>query len=265
MNKQKNKKILKRLFIFFIISIIISCANMRKSYVVVDNIISKERNIVIASFTFPKDMTNQYFDKLKYLNTEIYADYVLESFISNFNSQNELVKLITLEEALGKSEFSKLSNHSILGADYVAATGTLPSGISDETAIEKIFNDYDGIMYANSYMSFWSQNIIVDFRIYDANGEYLWVDTLSGKSYHIIGDTGSPTKQTAYEIVIADVVKYQQRHGEELYTIINQAISNGIRGLKERIPYAFNTNDIPFTQKTFSLTNENYSKKAGIY
>ena len=81
---------------------------MRKSYVVVDNIISKERNIVIASFTFPKDMTNQYFDKLKYLNTEIYADYVLESFISNFNSQNELVKLITLEEALGKSEFSKL-------------------------------------------------------------------------------------------------------------------------------------------------------------
>ena len=176
-----------------------------------------------------------------------------------------MVKLITLEEALGKSEFSKLSNHSILGADYVAATGTLPSGISDETAIEKIFNDYDGIMYANSYMSFWSQNIIVDFRIYDANGEYLWVDTLSGKSYHIIGDTGSPTKQTAYEIVIADVVKYQQRHGEELYTIINQAISNGIRGLKERIPYAFNTNDIPFTQKTFSLTNENYSKKAGIY
>ena len=80
MNKQKNKKILKRLFIFFIILIIISCANMRKSYVVVDNIISKERNIVIASFTFPKDMTKQYIDKLKYMNTEIYADYVLESF-----------------------------------------------------------------------------------------------------------------------------------------------------------------------------------------
>lgn len=237
---------------------------MRRSYAVAENIISKERNIVVASFTFPKNMTNRHLDKLKYLNTEIYADFVLGSFISNFNSQNKLVKLIALEDALGKQEFSKLSNHSILGADYVAATGTLSSPISDETAIEKIFNDYDGIMYANSFMSFWAQNIIIDFRIYDKDGDYLWIDRLNGNSHYIIGDTGSPTRQTAYEIVIADVVRYQQRHSEELYTIINQAISNGVNGLKDRVPYAFNTNDILFTQKTFSLTNENYSKKAGI-
>ena len=260
----------KRLFLFsvFIIfvfsSFILSCANMRQSYVVVDNIISKERTIVIASFTFPKNMTNQNLDKLKYLNTEIYADFVLGSFITNFNSQNDLVKLITLEEALGKQEFSKLSNHSIFRADYVAATGTLAANILDEETANKILNNYDGIMFANSYMSFWSQNIIIDFRVYEANGSYLWVDRLNGKSYHIIGDTGSPTRQTAYEIVIADVVRYQQRHGEELYTVIDEAISNGINGLKERIPYAFSTNDILFTQKTFSLTNENYSEKAGI-
>lgn len=260
-----NKKlfIFPFLFIFFII-VIISCANMRKSYVVLDNIIKKERNIVIASFTFPKSMTNQSLDKLKYLNTEIYADFVLESFISNFNAQNNLVNLITLEEALGKQEFSKLSNHSIFRADYVAATGTLASDILDVGIADKVLSDYDGIMFANSYMSFWSQNIIIDFRVYESNGEYLWVDKLDGKSYHIIGDTGSPTKQTAYEIIIADVTKYQQRHGEELYTVINEAISNGVSGLKDRIPYAFNTNDILFTQKTFSLTNEDYAKKAGI-
>ena len=87
---------------------------------------------------------------------------------------------------------------------------------------------------------------------------------MDGNSYHIIGDTGAPTRQTAYEIVIADVMKYQQRHAEELYIIIDQAISNGVSKLKGRTPYAFNTNDIIFTQKTFSLTNEDYAKKAGI-
>ncbi len=210
-------------------------------------------------------MTNQYLDKLKYLNTEIYTDFVLNSFISNFNSQNEMVKLITLQEALGNDEFSKLPNHSILGADYAAATGTLAVNKLSEETLSKLAGKTDGIMYAKSSMSFWSQKVNIDFEIYDIEGKYLWIDTLNGTSYYIIGDTGEPTRQTAYEIVIADVMRYQKRHAEELYILIDQAISNGINGLKGKAPYAFNTNDIIFTQKTFSLTNEDYAKKAGIY
>lgn len=254
------------LFIFMILSlfITISCAS-KYSYVRVDDIISKNRTIAIASFTFPKSMTNQYWDKLKYLNTEIYTDFVLNSFISNFNSQNEMVKLITLQEAIGNEEFAKLPNHSILGADYVAATGTIATNRLSEETLTLLSNKVDGVMYANSAMSFWSQKVNIDFEIYDIEGNYLWIDTLNGNSYHIIGDTGAPTRQTAYEIVIADVMKYQKKHAEELYIVIDQAISNGINGLKGKAPYAFNTNDIIFTQKTFSLTNENYAKKAGIY
>ncbi|WP_295154953.1 hypothetical protein [uncultured Brachyspira sp.] len=255
-----NRKI--NFFIFIILSlfIIISCAS-RYSYVRVDDIIEKKRNIAIASFTFPKSMTNQYLDKLKYLNTEIYADFVLNSFISNFNSQNEMVRLITLEEAIGNKDFAELPNHSILGADYVAATGTLATNRLSEETLLILADKVDGIMYANSAMSFWSQKVTIDFEIYDIDGDYLWIDTLNGDSYHIIGDTGSPTRQTAYEIVIADVMKYQKRHAEELYIVIDQAISNGVSKLKGRAPYAFNTNDIIFTQKTLSLTNEDYTKE----
>ena len=254
-----------KLFIFIIMAlfIMISCAS-RYSYVRVDDIIEKNRTIAIASFTFPKNMTNQYTDKLKYLNTEIYTDFVLNSFISNFNSQNEMVRLITLQEALGNEEFAKLPNHSILGADYVAATGTLATNRLSEETLSLLTDKVDGVMYASSAMSFWAQKVSINFEIYDTTGDYLWIDTLDGASYHIIGDTGAPTRQTAYEIVIADVMKYQKKHAEELYVVIDQAISNGVARLKGKAPYAFNTNEIIFTQKTFSLTNEDYAKKAGI-
>nr|WP_297297757.1 hypothetical protein [uncultured Brachyspira sp.] len=254
-----------KLFIFIIMAlfIMISCAS-RYSYVRVDDIIEKNRTIAIASFTFPKNMTNQYTDKLKYLNTEIYTDFVLNSFISNFNSQNEMVRLITLQEALGNEEFAKLPNHSILGADYVAATGTLATNRLSEETLSLLTDKVDGVMYASSAMSFWAQKVSINFEIYDITGDYLWIDTLDGASYHIIGDTGAPTRQTAYEIVIADVMKYQKKHAEELYVVIDQAISNGVARLKGKAPYAFNTNEIIFTQKTFSLTNEDYAKKAGI-
>lgn len=259
-----NNKI--NIFIFIILSlfIVVSCAS-KYSYVRVDDIIEKNRTIAVASFTFPKSMTNEYFDRLKYLNTEIYTDFVLNSFISNFNSQNEMVKLVTLEEAMGAKEFANLPHHSILGADYVAATGTLATNRLSEETLAFLSDKVDGIMYANSAMSFWSQKVTIDFEIYDTEGNYLWIDTLDGASYHIIGDTGAPTRQTAYEIVIADVLKYQKKHAEELYVVIDQAISNGVNGLKGKVPYAFNTNNIIFTEKTFSLTNEDYAKKAGIY
>ncbi|WP_300366430.1 hypothetical protein [Brachyspira sp.] len=259
-----NRKI--NFFIFIILSlfITISCAS-KYSYVKVDDIIGKNRTIAVASFTFTKSMTNHYLDRLKYLNTEIYTDFVLNSFISNFNSQNEMVRLITLEEAMGNKDFAELPNHSILGANYVAATGTLATNRLSEKTLSALADKVDGIMYANSTMSFWSQKVTINFEIYDLEENYLWIDTLNGDSYHIIGDTGAPTRQTAYEIVIADVMKYQKRHAEELYIVIDQAISNAVSRLKGKVPYAFNTNNIIFTQKTFSLTNEDYAKKAGIY
>ena len=130
-----NKKIIYSLITFSFISIFIfSCRSMGNSVVVVDDIISTNRIVAIASFTFPKSMTNVNIDRLKYLNTEIYTD----------------------------------------------------------------------------------------------------------------------------------VVKFQQKHADELYIIVDEAISNGVYTLKNKVPYAFSTNDILFTQKTFSLTNEEYAKKAGI-
>lgn len=262
MNNKINFLFISTIILFLFITV--SCAS-KYSYVRVDDIIEKNRTIAVASFTFPKSMTNQYWDRLKYLNTEIYTDFVLNSFISNFNSQNEMVKLITLEEAIGNKEFANLPNHSILGADYVAATGTLATNRLSEETLALLADKVDGVMYAESAMSFWSQKVTIDFEIYDIDGNYLWIDTLNGASYYIIGDTGTPTRQTAYEIVIADVMKYQKKHAEELYIVIDQAISNGVSSLKGKVPYAFNTNDIIFTQKTFSLTNEDYAKKAGIY
>lgn len=256
----------RKFIILFLSFVLISCETIKRSYVLVDEKDMVKKTIAIASFTIPKNMTNEYRDKLKYLNTEIYADFILNSFISNFNSQNELFELKTLKDAIGDEEFAKLPNHYILGTDYVAATGTLASTnfLDDNTINLLIETNISGIMNADAIISFWSQNIKVNFKVYDTNKNNLWVDNLNGYSYYIIGDTGSPTRQTAYEIVIADILKSQERHSDDLYIIIDEAISNGVVKLKNKIPYAFNTNNILFTQKTFSLTNEEYSKKAGI-
>ena len=253
------------ILIFCFIFLIVSCMNTRTSYIILDEIIQKPRTIAITSFTFPKNMTNEYYDKLKYLNTQIYADYVLESFISNFNSQNSLIQLVSLESAIGSSDFATLDNFYILGSPFVAATGTLATNVVDNRILDLLRdNDIDGIMTANANMSFWKQSIEVDFEVYGVNGNSLWIDSFIGNSQHIIGDTGSPTKQTSYKIVIADVLKYQEKHLDDLYVIIDQSVSNGINKLKNKVPYAFNTNNIIFTDKTFSVTNEDYSKKAGI-
>ena len=136
--------------------------------------------------------------------------------------------------------------------------------LDDDTIALLRDKNISGVMYANSKMSFWAQSIDINFDMYDLNGNNLWLDTLEGYSYYIIGDTGSPTKQMNYQIVIADVLKFQQKHADELYIIIDEAVSNGVYTLKNKVPYAFSTNDILFTQKTFSLTNEEYAKKAGI-
>ena len=243
----------------------ISCMNTRTSYILLDDIIKRERTIAITSFTFPKSMTNEYYDKLKYLNTQIYADYVLNSFISNFNAQNTLIKLVTLENAIGSSDFSTLDNYYILGSSTVAATGTLATNTVDNKILSLLKeNDIDGIMTANAIMSFWKQSIEVDFEVDSIDGSSLWVDSFIGNSQHIIGDTGSPTKQTSYKIIIADVLKYQERHLDDLYIIIDESVSNGISKLKNKVPYAFNTNNIIFTERTLSITNEDYSKKVGI-
>lgn len=245
--------------------LIISCIGFRASYVRVDDIISKKRTIAVASFTLPKSMTNEYLDKLKYLNTQIYADFLLSSFISNFNRQNEMVKLETLKNALGDIEFSKLPYHYILGSEYAVATGTIATNYLSENTIDLLKGKVDGVMYADATMSFWSQRVDIKFQVYNLDGNPIWIDNIKGISYHIIGDTGIPTRKTAYEVVVADVLEYQKRHSAELYIVIDEAVSNGVSTLKSRVPYAFTTNDILFTQKTFSLTNEGYAKKAGIH
>lgn len=253
------KKIL--LLLLLIISII-SCAQTF-SYIRTEQFIGKESTIVIASFTLPKNMTNPNLDKLKYLNTQMYVDDILSAFITNFNKQGNMIKLITLEEALGTEEFSKLEYHSVLGSSTVAATGTIATNYLTPKTISLLEEKTSGYMFVESILSFWSQKVELYFQMYDFNESPIWIEEFEGTSYHIIGDTG-PTRQTAYDIIIADILEYQKKHKPELDIVIDEAVSNAVISLKDRNPYIFSTNDILFTEKTFSLTNENYKKKAGI-
>lgn len=230
------------------VSILISSCSQNYSFLRVEEIVYSKKTIALSSFTFPKSMTNYTLDRLKYLNTQIYSDYVLNSFISNFNSQNELIKLVTLESVIGSEDFSKLEYHSILGADYVAATGTIATNILDSSTINLLKGKVDGYMFADASMSFWAQKVTIDFSMFNLDGTPIWIDELEGSSYYIIGDAG-PTKQTAYDIIVADILEYQKRHKNELYIVIDQAVSNAVIELKDKVPYAFNTNEIIFTQK----------------
>lgn len=257
----------KKYFLKIIITItllftILSCVKTY-SYVKVDNIIEKRRVVAITSFLFPKNMTDKNLDKLKYLNTEIYADYVLNSFISNFNKESEMIKIDKLQNIVGNKDFSSLQYHSLLDSPYVAASGTLAVDDTNPELINMLKGKVDAFMVVKVKMSFWAQKTYFDFDIIDLDTNSIWKDTMEGTSYYIIGDAG-PTKKTSYEIVIADVMEYQKRHQQELYTIIDESVRDSIINTKKRVPYAFSTNDILFTVKTFSLTNENYSLKAGI-
>ena len=252
----------KILLLSLLIIIIVSCAQTF-SYIQVEQFIGKESTIVVASFTLPKNMTDSRLDKLKYLNTQIYADNVLASFITNFNSQGNMVKLITLEDALGKEAFSKLEYHAVLGSDRIAATGTIATNYLTPETISFLEENTSGYMFVESVLSFWSQKVELYFQMYDFNKTPIWIEDFEGTSYHIIGDAG-PTRQTAYDIIIADILEYQKKHKSGLEIVINEAVSNAVISLKDRNPYIFSTNEILFTEKTFSLTNENYKKEAGI-
>jgi len=252
----------KILLLLLIIITIVSCTQTF-SYIRTEQFIGKESTIVIASFTLPKNMTNPNLDKLKYLNTQMYVDDILTSFITNFNSQGNMIKLVTLEEALGSEEFSKLEYHSILGSSTVAATGTIATNYLTQETILLLEENTAGYMFVESILSFWSQKVELHFQMYDFDKIPIWIEDFEGTSYHIIGDAG-PTRQTAYDIIIADVLEYQKRHKPELGVIIDEAVSNAVVNLKYSNPYIFSTNDILFTEKTFSLTNENYKTKAGI-
>lgn len=252
----------KILLLPFVIIIIASCAQTF-SYIQTEKLIGKETVIAIASFRLPKSMTNSDSDRLKYLNTQVYVDNMLNAFITNFNNKNTLIKLVTLESALGSSEFSKLKYHSVLGSETVGATGTIATNYLTPETISLLKEKVDGYMFVDSTLSFWSQKVGLYFEMYDFENRPIWIDDLEGISYHIIGDAG-PTRQTAYEIIIADILEYQKKHKSELNIIVDEAVSNAVVNLKNRVPYAFSTNDILFTQKTFSMTNENYKEEAGI-
>lgn len=252
----------KILLLLLLVITILSCAQTF-SYIQTEQFIGKETTIVIASFTLPKNMTNPSLDKLKYLNTQMYVDNILTSFITNFNNQGNMIKLITLEEALGTEAFSKLEYHSLLGLGSVAATGTLATNYLTPETISLLEEKTSGYMFIESILSFWSQKVELYFEMYDFNEIPIWIQEFEGTSYHIIGDAG-PTRQTAYDIIIADILEYQKKHKPDLDIVIDEAVSNAVVSLKNRNPYIFSTNDILFTEKTFSLTNENYKTKAGI-
>lgn len=243
------------IILFFIVNII-SCKSVSHSYLKIEDILGEEKKtIALVSFTFPKNMTNERLDRIKYLNTQIYVDDILNGFVSNFNKENSMLEIKPIESIIGSEEFSKLEYHSILGADYVAATGTIASNYISENTIETLkTDDVYGYLFVNANMSFWSQEINTHFEMFNLNKEMIWKDDANGVSYYIIGDTG-PTRQTAYEIVLADVLENQKNHNDDLKIIIDEATSNLVLDLKTRKPYAFDMDSILFTK-----TNENKQK-----
>lgn len=255
----------KRYFIILSILLItvLSCASKKNMYKTKPAaLLDKNINVVLYSFLFPKNMTNAS-DKIKYLNTEIYADYVLNSFISNMNKESEMLNIKTLRDVIGQKDFDALNYQTILSSSSVSGNGTLATNYISDSFYESMKDKVDAIMTVESSMSFWSQTVRINFTLRDLNKKIIWQDSVDGVSRYIVSDI-TPTRRAFYQTIITEASNAQRRHQTELYTVIDDAVNSSVNNLKTKSPYMFSTNYILFTQKTFSLTNENYAKKAGL-
>lgn len=259
----KENTLIKKIFITITIAVFTTMALYgAKNYIKLSDI-RKKRKIALISFTMPKDMLNLKYDKVKYLNNEIYIDYIANSFISNFNNANEYMNIDAVGNIISAQLFSTYPLGHQMHDKYAVASQTVAVNDVDEKMIEALSGKVDSYMFINANPSFWSQNVVIDFEIYDLNKELIWEGSFEGASKYIIADT-SITPKTGYQIVIKEIMEYQKRHQSELYIILDEAIANSVANTLKKYPTAFKRKTGYEMIRTFSLTNENYAKKAGI-
>ena len=236
--------------------------SQNKNYIKMSDI-SRKRTVALASFMVKRDMVNSKYDKVKYLNTEVYSEYMVNSFISNFNNTNSFMTIVPLEDVLPKILFDNLPMGFPLDSEYIAPLGYISTNNVPDDVLKALEGKVDSIMFANASLSFWSQRVFIDFSIYDLNRDLVWKDQFDGQSKYIIGDT-SITPKTGYAVILEDVMNEQRKHENELYIIIRESISNSINNMAMKFPMIFDTNDYFQMRKTFSLTNNNYAKEADL-
>ncbi len=248
------KKILIILSISVFVCICVLNAN-NKSYVKISDI-RKPRKIALASFMVKRDMVDVKYDKMKYLNAEVYSEYIASNFISNFNTTNSFVSLVPLETVLPKALFDSMPQSFPLDSEYVAPLGYISTNNVSDEVLEALEGKVDSIMFAQARFSLWSQRIFIDFSVYDLNRELIWRDTFDGTSRYIMADK-TITPKTSYNVVLRTVEELQKKYDEEFYTVIDDAIKNSIENMAVKFPMIFSTNDYYQTIRTLSLTNEN--------
>ncbi len=227
------------------------------------NDITKKRTVALASFRLKESMTNKALDKLKYFNVELYSEYIVNSFISNFNSTNSFITLVPLKSVLSKNAFNSLPSTYPLDSEYVAPLGYIATNNVPDNVLEDLQGKVDSIMFADVTLSFWAQKIFINFSMYDLDRELIWRDTFEGESKYIIGD--NPLSQDrAYSVILEQVAENEKKHEAGLYRVIDESISNSIYNISRKFPMVFDTNEYFRTVETFSLTNENYKKEANL-
>ncbi len=254
----RDNKLLKKILIItsiLIASSILALGSYNKNYVKISDIV-KPRKIALASIMINRDMLDSRYDKTKYINGEIYAEYIASNFVSNFNIDESHLSLVPLEEVLPKNLFDTLPQTFPIKSEYVAPKGYITTNDVSDDILASLEGKVDSIMFAQARLSIWSQRIIIYFSVYDLNRELVWRDTFDGTSKYIMADT-SITPKTSYNVVLQNVQNQEKKYDEQLYIVIDEAIKDSVDKMAKKFPMIFSTNDYFQTIKTFSLTNAN--------
>lgn len=177
-------------------------------------------------------------DRMKYLNTELYAEVFCTNFVNVFNASSNAYnkRIVFLADALPAETYTALKGFTTRNATNVVAEGTID--LAQYTSNEvvdltgQLAEDVEAYMVITLTYSLWAQSVVYDIAVYPkgAYGEeaVIWQDSVKAVSTYIMNDKESPYSSESELFRLEDVERYDNKatHQEELYYVIEEAVSN---------------------------------------
>lgn len=168
-------------------------------------------------------------DRMKYLNTQVYAEYIATNFVAAFNTANTNYRIITLREALPAGDYKNLTRINAQGGMAVARDTV---DLARYTAAEQtaLFAKVkaDALMTVTLYYSLWGQVMTAKVSIADKNGTALYSDIIRTESTYIIKDIESPYT-SEFEVFGDSGSLTNRRHQDEVFTVLGEMVQSAGR------------------------------------
>ncbi|MEK6794531.1 MAG: hypothetical protein AABZ39_07125 [Spirochaetota bacterium] len=165
-------------------------------------------------------------DRMKYLNTQVYAEYIATNFQTAFNGGNTNYRIISLREAMNAAEYKALTRVNARDGMAVARdTIDLSRYAAPERTALFAKVKADAFMSITLYHSVWGQAMSARVSISDRNGTVLYADLLRTESTYIVKDVESPYT-SEFEVFGDSSALTNRRHQDEVFTVLGEMVQS---------------------------------------